>query len=98
MHVVVEGCAESCYRLVIAIVCGVMRNTGLAGLSGGMEGKRERNELAAAGRPSDGHRRRHGNGPDLPPRGGPATVRRVPAGRQPGGAVAADGVLRRVRG
>ena len=41
---------------------------------------------------------RHGNRPDLPPRGGPAVVRRVPAGRQPGGAVAAHGVPRRVRG
>jgi homocysteine S-methyltransferase len=55
-----------------------------------LEGERERNELAAAGRPPDGHRRRHGNRPDLPPRGGPAAVRRVPAGRQPGGAVAAQ--------
>lgn len=31
MHVDVEGCAESCYRLVIAIVCGVLA---LADLSG----------------------------------------------------------------
>src|SRR5438034_2433736 len=93
MNVYVEACGEIRYRLVTAIV-GTLRPVGRERPGG----KRERNGSAAAEGPPDGHRRRHGDRPDLPSRGGPAAVRRVPADRQPRGTVAADGLLRRVRG
>src|SRR5436309_511881 len=49
MHDLVEGCAESRYRLVITVVCGVSRETGSAG--GGGESVNAMDLPQLAGRP-----------------------------------------------